>query len=69
MRATGAYRDGGRFEVRVSHWAFMDALKAGLERRSFWEAVAAHQDTPGRGAEIRSKIVDRWPDVAALDVD
>lgn len=64
--AVGVYRNGRAFEIRVSYWAYMDALKAGFDPRTrpFWAAVARHQDT--RTPEVRRRIVNQWRRIVAL---
>lgn len=66
----GMYRDRTRFQIRISYWAYMDALKAGLDEHThaFWLAVADHQDQPLQGRELRAKMLNRWREIRAFKV-
>lgn len=63
------YTDGSFVTVHgLSWWAQCDALKRGLcvQQRSYWEAVANHQDCRGSTRTALRAVVARWRDVLTV---
>lgn len=68
FRALIYYRSGLVRPLRLSYWAHMDAIKAMVVGRAFWEMVRQHTDTPMRGRDVQRLVLDKWSQVVRIDI-
>lgn len=68
--ARGRYSNGDTFNISISYWAYMDAVKEyGQEdegKVGFWYFISKHQDT--HNDKVEKQIVSRWADVVFIRV-